>query len=221
MAQVVELPLCPVRHVVVYADRAEVTREISLKDVEAGENEVTLNNISKVIDKDSVRIDGTGAASIMEVSFQDIPVTEEQDNQSELKEEVHQLEEELTELDKKFNISTKRKDRLEEQTDLLDKYTNTLVSSGKGAGPVELVSRDTIDNVFSFMDTFENESMELMTKKTDNEEERKKLSKRREEVKNRLSNLKPKIRTDENAVIKQTVIGIMLAVKERGDIKLL
>ena len=38
------------------------------------------------------------------------------------------------------------------------------------------------DNVFSFMDTFENESMELMTKKTDNEEERKKLSKRREEV---------------------------------------
>lgn len=32
------------------------------------------------------------------------------------------------------------------------------------------------------MDTFENESMELMTKKTDNEEERKKLSKRREEV---------------------------------------
>ena len=35
--------------------------------------------------RDSVRIDGTGAASIMEVSFQDIPVTEEQDNQSELK----------------------------------------------------------------------------------------------------------------------------------------
>ena len=51
MAQVVELPLCPVRHVVVYADRAEVTREITLNDVEAGENEVTLKNISKVIDK--------------------------------------------------------------------------------------------------------------------------------------------------------------------------
>ena len=57
---------------------------------------------------------------------------------------MHQLEEELTELDKKFSISTKRKDRLEDQTDLLEKYTDTLVSSGKGVGPVELVNRDTI-----------------------------------------------------------------------------
>lgn len=41
-----------------------------------------------IIIRDSVRIDGTGAASIMEVSFQDIPVTEEQDNQSELKVDI-------------------------------------------------------------------------------------------------------------------------------------
>lgn len=47
----VELPLCPVRFVVVYSDRAEVTREISLTDIGAGENEVTLKNISKAIDK--------------------------------------------------------------------------------------------------------------------------------------------------------------------------
>lgn len=47
----VELPLCPVRFVVVYSDRAEVTREISLNDIGAGENEVTLKNISKAIDK--------------------------------------------------------------------------------------------------------------------------------------------------------------------------
>ena len=47
----VELPLCPVRYVVVYSDRAEVTREISLTDIGAGENEVTLKNISKAIDK--------------------------------------------------------------------------------------------------------------------------------------------------------------------------
>ena len=38
-----------------------------------------------VLFRDSVRVDGTGAASIMEVSFQEVPVTEEQDNQSELK----------------------------------------------------------------------------------------------------------------------------------------
>ena len=37
----VELPLFPVRFVVVYSDRAEVTREISLSDIEAGEKRDT------------------------------------------------------------------------------------------------------------------------------------------------------------------------------------
>lgn len=46
----VELPLHPVRYVVVYPDRAEVTREISLT-LEAGENDVQLKNLSKAIDK--------------------------------------------------------------------------------------------------------------------------------------------------------------------------
>ena len=47
----VELPLFPVRFVVVYSDRAEVTREINLSDIEAGENKETLKNILKAIDK--------------------------------------------------------------------------------------------------------------------------------------------------------------------------
>ena len=36
----------------------------------AGEVEVVLKNLSKSLDKDSVRVDGIGAASITEVSFQ-------------------------------------------------------------------------------------------------------------------------------------------------------
>lgn len=36
----------------------------------AGEKEVVLKNLSKSLDKDSVRVDGIGPASITEVSYQ-------------------------------------------------------------------------------------------------------------------------------------------------------
>lgn len=46
----VELPGCPVTYVVVYSDRAEVTREVDLT-LEVGDHEIQLNNISKSLDK--------------------------------------------------------------------------------------------------------------------------------------------------------------------------
>ena len=46
----VELPRCPVRYVVVYPDRAEVTREVAV-NLDAGEHEVQLKNISQALDK--------------------------------------------------------------------------------------------------------------------------------------------------------------------------
>ena len=46
----VELPRCPVRFVVVYPDRAEVTREVAV-NLDAGEHEVQLKNISQALDK--------------------------------------------------------------------------------------------------------------------------------------------------------------------------
>lgn len=47
----------------------QVTRVISV-DLKAGEAEVVLKSLSKCLDKDSVRVDGIGPASITEVSFQ-------------------------------------------------------------------------------------------------------------------------------------------------------
>lgn len=39
-------------------------------ELNAGDREVVLKNLSKSLDKDSVRVDGIGPASITEVSFQ-------------------------------------------------------------------------------------------------------------------------------------------------------
>ena len=46
----IELPKCPVKSVVVYPDRAEVTRLVKVT-LDAGENEVQFKNISKALQK--------------------------------------------------------------------------------------------------------------------------------------------------------------------------
>ena len=47
----------------------QVTRVVKV-ELEKGEAEVVLKNLSKSLDKDSVRVDGIGPASVTEVSFQ-------------------------------------------------------------------------------------------------------------------------------------------------------
>ena len=46
-----------------------MSRLVALK-LDVGDVEVVLKNLSKSLDKDSVRVDGIGPASITEVSFQ-------------------------------------------------------------------------------------------------------------------------------------------------------
>ena len=66
--QEVDISLCPIYSVVVYPDRAEVTRDVTVH-LNVGTAEVVLNNLSKSLDKDSVRVDGIGPASITEVRW--------------------------------------------------------------------------------------------------------------------------------------------------------
>ncbi len=47
----------------------QVTRLVKVR-LGVGDGEVVLKNLSKSLDKDSVRVDGIGPASITEVSFQ-------------------------------------------------------------------------------------------------------------------------------------------------------
>lgn len=47
----------------------QVTRVVRV-ELDRGDCEVVLKNLSKALDKDSIRVDGIGPASITEVSFQ-------------------------------------------------------------------------------------------------------------------------------------------------------
>lgn len=55
--------------------------------MERGEREEVKEKLLIFINpsRSSVRVDGVGSASILEVSFQEIPATKEEDNQTELK----------------------------------------------------------------------------------------------------------------------------------------
>ncbi|GMS95269.1 hypothetical protein PENTCL1PPCAC_17444, partial [Pristionchus entomophagus] len=62
----------PLRSVVVYADRAEVKRVVTTR-LPKGTNEIILQNVSNVIERQSVRVDAQGVL-IQEVQYQEIPL---------------------------------------------------------------------------------------------------------------------------------------------------
>ena len=59
----------PCEKVVVYQDRAEIKRLIRTK-LKKGENELVINNVSNNIDQDSVRVEGQGNATVLDVVCQ-------------------------------------------------------------------------------------------------------------------------------------------------------
>ncbi|PAA69028.1 hypothetical protein BOX15_Mlig001997g1, partial [Macrostomum lignano] len=65
-------PDCPVRSVIVYLDKAEVSRQLKLRS-RAGETEVVVRDLTAAIDGDSVRVELLGAATITDVVFSAAP----------------------------------------------------------------------------------------------------------------------------------------------------
>ncbi|KAG5640964.1 hypothetical protein DXG03_006525 [Asterophora parasitica] len=67
----------------VYSGRAEVTRSFKF-DVKTGQNQVTVNGLPNVLDQDSLRVEGRGAATIHDVTTSHIPLPEAPTTSSEL-----------------------------------------------------------------------------------------------------------------------------------------
>ncbi|ETN79909.1 hypothetical protein NECAME_09519 [Necator americanus] len=69
----------PTKNVVVYSDRAEVKRVVAAS-LAKGINEIIIQNVSAVIERQSVRVDGRGVL-IQEVQYQEMPIDTEQENE--------------------------------------------------------------------------------------------------------------------------------------------
>ena len=95
--------------------------------------------------RDSVRVDGVGAASITEVSFQEIAVTkEEAADQIDPNTEVAKLQEQIDSLKHRIKELNQKKQRIEGHEVLLDDFCKSLIDSGKTLGTGALLNKETI-----------------------------------------------------------------------------
>ena len=98
--------------VVVYQDRAEVKRLIKTKLLK-GENELVINNVSTNIDQDSVRVEGLGDATVLDVVCQNKRVIETEDKNT--NEKVKDLKNEIKELETNQEITQLKLERIIKQ----------------------------------------------------------------------------------------------------------
>ncbi|PRP84046.1 hypothetical protein PROFUN_08508 [Planoprotostelium fungivorum] len=68
----IEASKCPIDSVTVFLDRAEITRTIDVQS-STGTHEVRINGLPNSIVEESIRITGTGEATVLEVSFDWLP----------------------------------------------------------------------------------------------------------------------------------------------------
>ena len=86
----------PCEKVVVFKDRAEVKRSVKT-NLKKGENEIVINGVTNSIDRDSVRVEGHGQATVLDVVCQSKHVEIEKasgdnDRIKELRAELDRLE---------------------------------------------------------------------------------------------------------------------------------
>lgn len=146
----------PCESVVVYQDRAEVKRLIKTK-LNKGENELVLNNISNNIEQDSVRVEGRGDATVIDVVCQNKRVVETDESANE---KVKQLKIEIKELEKNEQTTQLKLDRILKQTSALNDFASCLSKPANNTNSNGVItasdnlSKNNVDNFMSFLDSY-------------------------------------------------------------------
>ncbi len=155
----------PCVKVLVYQDRAEDKRLIKAK-LKKGENELVINNVSNNIDQDSVRVEGRGDATVLDVVCKNKRVIETNDSITnekvkEIKNEIKELEtaEETTQL--KLERVTKQTSVLNDFAASLSKPTNIANQNNSAADNNLSSSKTNVENFMNFLDTYSNRLEQL------------------------------------------------------------
>ncbi|CAI2352052.1 unnamed protein product [Caenorhabditis sp. 36 PRJEB53466] len=101
------------KSVIVYSDRAEVKRLVTV-DLPKGNQEIVIQNVSAVIERQSVRVDGRGVL-IQEVQYQEVPLDmrHETDKIVDIERQKYELENERFAIDDECCSIRKRIDVLD------------------------------------------------------------------------------------------------------------
>jgi uncharacterized protein (TIGR02231 family) len=120
-----------VHTVTVYGDRAEVVRHLSAT-VEAGDHSLTFENLPGATDLSSVRVDGKGAFTLIDIRGERIQTKEVAD------ERVLKLNKELEALRAQLNDLTLADNRITQRKAALEKVLGRLTSVGKESANAEM-----------------------------------------------------------------------------------
>ncbi|XP_019854214.1 PREDICTED: protein F37C4.5-like isoform X1 [Amphimedon queenslandica] len=155
---------CSLHSVVVYKDRAEVKRNVSVF-LKAGETELKLTGLSKSVDSDSIRVEGCGNATIVDVIYE---MSEEKSSDAEQKnEEFQSLERELEEKEKELSFIKYRHTLIERQKGMLKEIAEHVTSEKKSdSDKVDVhfqsnLSPVSIKGVMIFMRRYEDKMADL------------------------------------------------------------
>lgn len=148
----------PCEKVVVFKDRAEVRRSLRTR-LNKGENEIIINGASQVIDRDSVRVEGHGHATVLDVVCQSKRVDSSTAADATTT-QIKELKGELDQLESQQETNRYKLDKVVRQITVLNEFANTLakpVPSGNNnsnVSPALVNSKESVDNFMNFIDSY-------------------------------------------------------------------
>ncbi|CAH1799373.1 unnamed protein product [Owenia fusiformis] len=157
-------PECQVDHVVVYLDRAEVCRSLKAK-LNRGENEITIGQLSSSIDKDSIRVEGRGAATILEVTYQTKYIRPEENAANQ---QTKLIEADLKALEKEKSVLLAWQKRVQKQRSVLDGFADNLTKvqeikdkDGKVTPMCGAMDATVLDGMTGFFTMYDSQATKL------------------------------------------------------------
>uniref|UniRef100_A0AC34QKM3 DUF4139 domain-containing protein n=1 Tax=Panagrolaimus sp. JU765 TaxID=591449 RepID=A0AC34QKM3_9BILA len=205
----------PTKTVVVYADRAEVKRILEL-DLNKGKNLVIVQNVSSVIERQSIRVEGRGSTVIQDVQYIEYPVENVENDNNHVKcleEEKTQLENDKLLTEDEIHVLRKRLEVLDGVADQIGQ--NVLVSSEQklmAPNQAFLLCEDAMKNLTSFLDYYGKTASELKHQIREKEKQCCLLKEKLDNLERNLDHLRCRYEYDNH----KRSINIILELQESG-----
>ena len=152
--------------VTVYGDRAEVKRLVKAT-LKAGKNEVLVKNVSQLVDKDSVRVDGRGPAVICEVQYLQKATKQgevDHDGIKKLTAEKTELEKKKLELDDAIKVLIRQGEVLDGVATQVGKGAPSSTCGEDKKGSSFVLSDDSLANLTKFLGFYDENVTSVQSK---------------------------------------------------------
>ena len=167
-------------------DKAEVKRSLRVK-LETGENEIMISNVSNLIDQESIRVDGIGEATVLDVVCEKKHV---EVNEADVSDKIKELKEKINELENKENLMNIKNQRIDSQLKILHEFANTLSKpTSNNSQNKDNASPENTNSFLQFIDTYGKRVEEIDNEKYLLNQEKLKNQKQLDTAKNSLATL--------------------------------